>query len=344
MTQPDDSGAIAAKLLGMIAGGWMSQVIYVAAELKIADLLTGGAKTSEEVALATGMHAPSLHRLMRALVTLEILTQRADGNFELASMGAMLRSDADHSLRFFTIFCGRSLVRYWPGLLESIKTGECARQLLTGRSIFETLERDPQEADVFNRGMVEATRLVADGVAQTYDFSGVKQIVDVGGGYGHLLAPILRANPVLRGIVFDLSHASEMGQRYFREIGLSDRCEFRAGSFFDSVPSGGDAYILKSVIHNWNDERAQVILRHCCEAMAGRGKLILIERVAPRQLEPSPPHRAVALMDLNMLIETGARERTEEEFRALLSSGGFQLIQILPAALNFSLIEATPLP
>ncbi len=345
MAKPDVTDALdstATQFVGMVTGGWVTQAMYVAAELKIADLLAGGAKTSGELARTIGVHALSLHRLMRALVTFEILRERADGSFELMPMGAFLRSEGDHSLRSWAILCGSRLSRDWVGLLDSVKTGESARKLATGRGVFDDLERDPQEAAVFNQAMLELTRLSADGLAQAYDFSEMKRVVDIGGGYGQLLAAILKANPAVHGVVFDLPHATEKGRLYFREIGLADRCEFVSGSFFEAVPSGADAYMLKSVIHNWNDERARVILQRCTQAMAGRGKLILVERIIPKRLDPSAVHRAIALMDLNMLVVLGARERTEDEYRDLLRSAGLSLTRIIPAVLNFSIIEATP--
>jgi hypothetical protein len=340
MAEPDAAAALVAatKLLGILSGGWMSQAVYVAAELRVADLLTSGAKTSEELGRATGVHTPSLHRLMRTLVTFEILREHADGTFELMPMGALLRCDANHSLRSWAILCGKRLSREWLGLLDSVRTGEPG----STRSLYEDLEGDQQEAAVFNQAMLELTHLAADGVAQAYDFSGMKRIVDVGGGYGQLLEAILKANPEVRGIVFDLPHATEKGRLYFQEIGLADRGEFVSGSFFESVPSGANAYVLKSVIHNWNDERAGVILQRCAQAMAGGGKLILVERIVPTRLEPSAAHRAIALMDLNMLVVRGARDRTENEYRALLSSAGLRLTRIIPAVLNFSIIEAIP--
>ena len=347
MAEPDagdvsDSAAAASKLMGIIAAGWMSQAISVTAELKIADLLAEGAKTSEELALVTGAHASSLHRLMRALVTAEILRQRTDGAFEVTPMGSLLSSGAEYSVRSWAIHCGRRLSRDWAALLDSVKTGESARKLLAGRGIFEDLERDPEQAAIFNQAMVELTHLAADGIVHAYDFSAMKRIVDVGGGYGQLLAAILKANPGVHGTVFDLPHAAENGRRYLADIGLAERCDFLAGNFFESVPSGGDAYVLKSVMHNWTDERAQVILQCCKRAMAGRGKLLVVDRIVPQRLEASAAHRAIALMDLNMLVVLGARERTEEEFRALLSSAGFRVTRILPATPTLSIIEAAP--
>ena len=342
---PSDVSAVAAttsKLLGMITGGWIAQAMSVAAELKIPDLLARGAKTSEEVAHATGTHASSVYRLMRALVTFEILRQRPDGAFELTPMGSMLSSDAEHSVRSWAIHCARRLSQDWRALLDSMKTGESARTLLIGHGMFEDLERDPEQAAVFNQAMVELTRLAADSIVHAYDFSAMKRIVDVGGGYGQLLAVILKATPGARGTVFDLPHAAEQGRRYLADNGLAERCDFVPGSFFESVPSGGDAYLLKSVIHNWNDEQAQVILRCCKRAMGGRGKLLVVERAVPQRLDACAAHQAIALMDLNMLVVLGARERTQEEFRLLLSSAGFHVTRVVPAAWNFSIIEASP--
>jgi orsellinic acid C2-O-methyltransferase len=334
-----DPQALVRKLLAMTTSGWMSQAVSVAAELNIADLLSQGARTSEECAREIGAHPASLYRLMRALATFEILQERADGGFELTPMGAFLISDAPLSVRSWAILCGRHLMHGWAGLLDSVKTGEGVRGL-SGHDLYKELQQDPLEAAVFNQAMVEVTRLIADGVAQDYDFSGMKRVVDVGGGYGQLLAVILKVNPLVRGVVFDLPHAMERGRRYFEEIGLEDRCDFLSGSFFDSVPAGGDAYMLKSVLHNWNDERAAVILKRCGQAMGGRGKLILVERMVPARLEPSPNHRALALIDLNMLVMLGARERTEDEFRVLLHAAGFEVTRIIATVLSFTIIEA----
>ena len=337
-----DLAEAASKLNSMITGGWVSQAISVAAQLKIADHLAQGAKTSEELARAIGAHPPSVYRLMRALVTIEILRERADGTFEITPMGLMLSSNAERSLRSWAIHCAKRLSQDWSALLDSVKTGESARKLHAGHGMFEDLERDPEQAASFNQAIFELTRLVADGIVHAYDFSAMKRIVDVGGGYGQLLAAILKANPEARGTVFDLPHASEKGRAYMQEIGLSERCDFESGSFFESVPGGGDAYILKSVIHNWPDERARVILQCCKRAMGARGKLLVIERIVPERMEASAAHKAIALMDLNMLVVLGARERREEEFRALLSSTGFRATRILPATPTVSIIEATP--
>lgn len=342
--RPSDpqSPDLAGKLRQIIDGMWMTQATYVVAELRVPDLLATGPKSADELARATECHTPSLRRLMRALVTLELCKEREDGSFELTPMGSLLRSDAEDSVRSWAIFRGKYHWSTWGNLLYSVKTGESARQLLTGTEGFEHLERDPERAAVFNRAMVELTRLVSREVARTYDFSGIRRIVDVGGGHGELLAAILAAYPQMRGVLFDLAHAIETARQHLEQAGVAERCELATGSFFESVPGGSDAYLLKSVIHDWNDERSIAILKTCREAMAPGAKLLLVERIMPERIEASPPHQSVAQSDLNMLVGPGGRERTEAEFRALLSSAGFRLVRILPTGPNSGIIEGVP--
>ncbi|MDP8931832.1 MAG: methyltransferase, partial [Actinomycetota bacterium] len=218
-------------------------------------------------------------------------------------------------------------------------TGE---RVETGGVDFDRLEHNPEEAAVFNAAMVELTRLSARSVVEAYDFDGLTRIVDVGGGYGELLAVILAAHPGAQGVLFDLSHAIEMAAPHLQQAGVAERCELVTGSFFDSVPSGGDAYVLKSVIHDWDDERSRVILDNCRRAMGSGARLLLVERIVPDRLEPSSTHQAVARSDLTMLVALGGKERTEAEFDALLNSAGFQLTWVVPAAIGFSVIEAVP--
>jgi SAM-dependent methyltransferase len=298
--------------------------------------------SSEELARATEAHAPSVHRLMRSLVTIEICRQLDDGSYELTPTGALLRADVADSLRSWTIYWGGSQWSIWGNLLRSVKTGESAREKGTGRDPFSRLEADPQAASVFNKAMVELTRLDSASVTRAYDFSGMKRVVDVGGGYGELLAAILAANTDLRGVLFDRPHAVENGRRHLEAAAVADRCEFVAGDFFESIPGDADAYVLKSVIHDWNDERSEVILRNCSAAMHPRAKLLLVERIVPLHLQASAAHRAIARADLNMLVGLGGQERTEDEYRSLLSATGFQLRGVLPAGPVFSILEAVP--
>lgn len=338
-----ESISLAYKLLECVTSSWMTQAIYVAAELRIADLLKEGPMTSEDLAAATGAHAPSLHRLLRALTTIEICKEHKDGSFEITPMGLLLGTDVPGSLRSWTIWWGAHLWQVWGNLLYSVRTGKSARKLLFGTDGFKHLEQNPELAAVFNQALVEVTRLTSEDVVRIYDFSGLKRIVDVGGGYGELLISILRANPANSGILFDLPHAIEGGKRRFEEAGLACQCEFVEGDFFKSVPKGADAYILKSVIHDWDDNNSKLILENCHHAMAEKGRLLLVERVLPERLEVTADHQAVVRNDLTMLVALAAKERTETQFRELLKSAGFRVTRILPVGMTFSVIEAFPL-
>jgi SAM-dependent methyltransferase len=321
----------------------MTQATYVAAFLKIPDLLAASPKSSEELARATGAHAASLHRLMRSLVTIDLCRQLDDGSYELTSTGALLRTDVDDSLRSWTIYAGGAQWSIWGNLLHSVMTGETGRTTGTGSDLFEHLAVDAEAAVTFNQAMVELTRLEADAIVRAYDFSGIKRLVDVGGGYGELLASILLANPDLFGVLFDRRHAMENAERRMKDVSVARRCEFVVGDFFESIPHGADAYMLKSVVHDWNDDRSQTILRNCLRAMPAEAKLLLVERIVPLHLEPSAAHRAIARADLNMMVGLGGRERTEGEYRRLLEVSGFQLRAVIAAGPTFSIMEAVPM-
>jgi orsellinic acid C2-O-methyltransferase len=341
-------GAVRERLVGapdlidLIHNGSMSQAVSVAAELRIADFLASGRNDVDELARATDTHAPSLHRLLRALTSLELCIEREDGSFALGPMGSLLRTDAPDSLRSWVLWCGKYQWPVWGNLLYSVKTGESARKLSTGTDDFGHLERDSTAAAVFNDAMVELTRLIASEVVGAYDFAGMQRIVDVGGGHGALLAAVLEVHPDAHGVVYDLPHAIEGAKAYLARKGLAERCERVAGDFFTSVPGGADAYLLKNIIHDWNDERSAVLLRNCRRAMSQTGRLLLVERIMPGRLEASSCHRAVAWADLTMLLGTGGCQRTQAEFRSLLDSSGFILTRVIPTALEFSILEAAP--
>ena len=338
----DDNDSLASRLMELVTCSWMAQAVYVAAELGIAELLAEGPKMADQLAEATGAHAPSLRRLLRALATIDIVRQREDGSFEVTSLGALLGTDAPGSLRHWAIWWGKHLWPVWGSLLYSVTTGESARKHLLGTEGFEHLQRDPEAAAIFHRAAAELTRLTAERVVSAYDFSGLKQIVDVGGGCGELLGSILRANRTAHGILFDLPDAVDAARRKFEELGIASRCEFVAGDFFESIPAGGDAYILKSVIHDWNDARSRLILANCHRALGGDGRLLLVEEMLPDRLENSPAHQAVMRSDLNMLITHAAGERTEPDFRLLLRSAGFRMSRVVPVGMTFTVIEAMP--
>jgi hypothetical protein len=339
---PEQLGT-ASTVIAMIQRGAMAQMVCVAAELRIADFLAGGPKHVDELAQATKSHAPSLHRLLRALASLDLCAEREDGSFALSPIGSPLLSDAPNSLRSWLLWFGRYHWPVWGKLLQSVKTGESARKLAMGTDGFVgLLERDPEAAALFNETMAQFTRLVAGEMVRAYDFAGMRRIVDVGGGHGVLLATILQAYPALTGVLFDLPHAIEGARTQMEKAGLSSRCEFMAGSFFESIPTGADAYLLKNVVHDWNDERSTAILQNCRRAMPADGKLLLIERIMPARVQASSAHRAIAYADLAMLVGPGGRQRTKTEFRKLLDTSGFALTRVISTALDFRILEAVP--
>jgi ubiquinone/menaquinone biosynthesis C-methylase UbiE len=328
-------------MLEIITASWMSQAVHAAAELRIADILAAGRKTSAEVAAAAASDSSSVHRLLQALCAIDICKESADGEFELTSLGQLLREDSPQSLRSWAMWWGEHLWPAWGKLAYSVRTGKSARALLKGTEGFKHLEDDPAAAATFNRALVELTRMNTDGIVGGFDFARFKTIVDVGGGYGELLTAILRANPSAEGVLFDLSHAIDEARRRFAEIGLAERCKFVAGDFFQSVPAGGDAYVLKSVIHDWNDEKSEQILRSCAKAMKDESRLLIVEQVLPDRRESNPVHQSLSRSDLTMLVAHAAGERTETQFRALLQRSGFEVIRIVPAGVTFSVIEAS---
>lgn len=331
----------APELIRLVNSGPMTQALCVAAELRIPDLLTAGPKHAVELAETTRTHAPSLHRLMRALTSLDVCMEREDGSFGLTAIGSVLCSDTPNSLRSWTILCGKYL---WPNagaLLHSIRTGTTARQQAGQQSAFKFLESDKEAAAIFDQAMAEISRLVASEVLSHCSFGGVQYIVDVGGGSGGLLTAILKAHPEVHGALFDLPHVI-LGANHLTKAFPTERCELIVGDFFDSIPMGADVYLLKAVLHDWDDARCLAILRNCRRAILSNGRLLLIERAAPERFEGIPHHHAIARMDLHMLVEFGGRERTEAEFRSLLEGAGFRLTSAVATSTEFSIMEATP--
>jgi SAM-dependent methyltransferase len=325
-----------------MSGSWKTQAVYVAARLLIADHLADAPKSAAELAAATGADPHSLHRLLRALATIELVREAEDGAFELTAMGALLVDDSPESLRSWVLHWGGASWPVWGHLHHSVMTGESARSLVMGTRGFEHLERDPEAAAIFHRAMTELTRLVARDFVHAVDWSTAKRIVDVGGGYGELLAAALLASPGAVGVLFDTEHAIEGGRAHLRAAGLDHRVEFVAGDFRDWVPRGADTYLLKSVIHDWDDERAAEILASCRRAIPLEGRLLLVERLVPERVGTSPDDQGLACSDLHMLVQLGARERTEPELHDLLARAGFRTARVLPLRSTLALIEARP--
>ena len=323
-------------LLQMVTGFWISQAIYVAAKLGIADLLKDGPKSTDALAKSTEASPRELFRLLRFLASEGIFAEVENGFFELTPLAAYLQTDTPGSLRSLVIYYGEETYQPWGSLLHSIKTGETAFNHVNKSGVFQYLAQRPESAAIFNQAMTEYTVEESTAVIAAYDFSEFEKIVDVGGGQGSFIAAILKANTKPKGVLFDLPQGIEGAEGYLEAAGLIDRCNVIGGDFFESIPGGGDAYIFKNIIVNWDDERTVAILKNCHSAMADNGKLLIVEvSVASSRNVPS----FSKLFDLHMMVMTGGRGRTEEEFQTLFSATGFKLTNIISTESQVSIIE-----
>jgi hypothetical protein len=329
-----------AKLRGIITQYFSSRALYAAAALDVAGALTGGAKTIDELARATGTHAPSLYRVLRVLASSGIFADGGDGRISNTPLSELLRADAPGSLRDLVLLFGdETSWRSWEGILHAVRTGEAPFEHLYGEKFFDYLQGHPDTAAMFDRAMVSATSTTNAAVIEAYDFSGLGTLVDVAGGVGSALCSILNATPGLHGIVFDLPHVGERARAYIAEQGLAERCDFVGGSFFESVPPGADAYFMKHILHDWGDAECTRILAACRNAMGTKARLLICERIVPEGNEPS----SAKLTDLHMMMTNhGGRERTGKEYRALLATAGFKVARVIPTSTPWSVIEAKP--
>ena len=339
VNQPLNEPPAAAQILQVITNFWSSRSIYCLAKLGIPDLLKSGPKTTAELASATKMHAPSLYRLLRALASIGFVSATDDGRFGLTPLSEILVTDAPGSLRWLTNSeLGQEHYPAWGNLLHSIKTGEIAFDNFFGDDIWKYFQENPEDAAVFNNSMSGVTAATTAEVLSHYDFSSFGTLVDIGGGHGGLITAVLQANPNLKGILFDSPQVIEGARPKVEAAGLNGRCEIVAGDFFKCVPAGGDAYIMKWIIHDWNDERAITILRNCRAQMPSNGRIIIVDSVVPETNEPD----FSKFFDLNMLVMTGGKERTEKEFSQLLSAAGFKLRRVIPTKMPTSIVEGEP--
>lgn len=326
-------------LYQLASAHYVSQALYVAATLGIADHLADGPASAETLAARTAVHAPALRRVLRLLVAAGVFTEDHEGRFACTEVGAALRSGPGSFRAAARLFGGPLVWRAWGDLLESVRTGEPAIPRVFGTDSFGYLAAHPDEAAVFDEAMGAFTDITARAVAATYDFSGMQAILDVGGGEGALVTGILRAHPGLRGAVFDLPRLAPGARRRIAAAGLGDRCEFVGGDFFEAVPEKYDAYLLKHVIHDWDDERATRILASCRRAMGRQAKVLIVEGVYPPRVGTDPTSRGAAANDCNMLVCTGGRQRSEAEFRALYAAAGLRLARIVPTPAGPCVIE-----
>ncbi|MGH3647545.1 MAG: methyltransferase [Micromonosporaceae bacterium] len=325
--------------LGILFGFATTQIVYVAVRLGVPELLADGARSGEELAEATGAHAPSLRRLLRGLASHGIVSEPEPDRYALTLGGQLLRTEVTRSA--ILLFGAEQMWRAWGELEYSVRTGKPSFDKLTGASSFEYFAAHPEQSELFQRAMSSHTAEVAPEIVAGYEFASLATLVDVGGGDGTLLAAILHAVPTLQGVLYDAAAGLAAAPARLRAAGVADRCEVVAGDFFATVPPGGDGYLLKSVIHDWDDARATRILENC--RLAGGTVLVVEPVLPPGPVTASPEQAYLALSDLNMLVNTGGRERTEAEFRALYAAAGLDLVAVHEAG-DYRILEGTPAP
>lgn len=328
----------AEKLLDMICGNWRTQAIGVAVELRIFDLLTTGPKTIDELARNTRAATDPLRRFMRALVTLELVTEQ-DSVFRSTELGRMLSRDAPDSLWAWGEWYAKHIWTTWGNLLYSVQTGESARKMLAGLRGYDHVTHDAEAAFVFNMSMTQMSLLVTQALLQKYQFPEHSVMVDVGGGYGELLVGILDRYPRTKGVLMDLEHAIEGAKTRLATTAVFPRITYHISDFFQAVPTGGDYYLLKSILHNWNDERAALILSNIRKAMKLDSTLLCLERLIPDAVTPSFEDRNAVRSDLNMLVGFGGRERSLPELRSLFLEAGLKVRRTIQLSGGYCVVE-----
>ena len=332
-----DSNRPADTIRRLVNGYQMTQAISVAVTLGVPDLLAAGPLTSAELATATGSHADSLYRLLRALASIGIFQEESGRRFSLTELGAELRTDAPKSIAGWSEHTGEHFHwNAWGGLLHSVRTGENAYELVNGMDTWTLRSQHPEASAIFDRAMTSQSLGVVEDLLAEFDFGRFPVVVDVGGGNGKFLSAILARHTAMRGVLLDLPHVVSGAGAVMDAAGVANRCEVIGGSFFDAVPPGGHAYILKSVIHDWEDGDCLRILEKCRQAMDVGRSLLLVER----ELGNANERWENKFSDLNMLTGPGGRERTAEEYAALVAATGFRFIGVTPSASGRAVFES----
>ena len=320
-----------------------SRALYAAAELGLADILSAGAMTSEEIAAKAGADGPTMRRLMRALVAHGVFEEPEFDRFCLNAAGELLRRDIPRSQRAGVLFtAGKMRWELWSDFLECVRTGQAAVERAFGKTIFERFAENPQESALFSEAMASYSAALSAPLMAAYDFGSRRRIADIGGGTGRLIADILAAHPGTRGILFDLPHVVAGAPPLLAASGVEARCEVVGGSFFHGVPPGADTYMMRAILHDWDDERSVAILKSIRKAMAEDAIVLIMEHVLPEKAEAG---RAVDsyLLDLEMLVNTpGGRERSKSEFGEILKAGGFGTPRLVQTTTATSIVEARP--
>ena len=326
-------------MVEMILAAWMSQALEVAAELGIADALVTGPLTADELARRVGADADAVERLMRALVSRGVFRRHRNGKYGLNRLAETLRADAPASMAAAALLYGSPQHReHWSTLAEAVRSGKSTIPALRGKDFFEYLNEEPQLAKLFNDAMTSISAMSEHAVVAAYDFDACPVVVDIGGGHGRLLATILAAAPSSRGVLYDLPGVAADAPSVMTKFGVAERVRIETGSFFESVPAGGNAYVLKHIIHDWADDEAVQILRNLRAVSDAGTTVLLVELVIPAHDREFVGKFA----DLEMLIVGGSRERTAAEYRALLERAGFRMTRVVPTASPYSLVEAKP--
>lgn len=323
-----------------LAGGYMlSAVLHTVARLAVADHLSAGPQPVAELARRTNASADALYRLLRPLIAIGVFAEPSPKTIALTPASDMLRADHPQTLRDMVLWIdSRFHFEVWADLEHSVRTGTPAVEHLYGKPCFEIFDSKPEVAQTFNAGMTALSGKLASAILEVYDFSTIPTLMDVAGGHGQVLCEILRANPKMRGILFDVASVIDGAKCRVCDLRLDHRCETVVGDFFQQIPAGADAYYLQHIIHDWPDDKALTILGNCRRALQGKngGKLLVVDSVLTEK--PSPQFGN--LLDLEMLLMPGGRERTEREFRELFARAGFEITRVIPMKASDSIIEA----
>lgn len=324
-------------IIMQIANGTMvTQALGVVAKLGIADMIEDGDCDVEKLAFASGSDRSSLYRILRSLASVGVFTETSRAKFAHTPVSSLLLSDIEGSMRSMAIFMAEPWhYNVWGNMLHSAKTGGTAWKATYGEEVFDWFQKHPAESEIFNKAMTDMSASVAPALVAAYDFSGISVLADIAGGHGFLLSQILKANPGLKGILFDMDHVIEGSAAMLSKNGVADRVNVVSGDFFREVPAA-DAYIMKHIIHDWDDQRSIAIMQNIHTAMTEDGKLLLLEMVVPEGNEPHPSK----ILDLAMLALPGGLERTAAEYEELFDRSGFKLNRIVPTMSPFSVIEA----
>ena len=326
-----------------MSGFWHTAVVNAVAKLNVADAFAGQQRSCADVAAEIGVDASSLFRLMRAAAALGLAIHHGEDSFSLTEAGQYLRSNVPGSVKGRALHVGAELYRAFGDLAECVKSGAPPEWIKYGPSGFAALNDDPQFAAIFNQSMADGSRSIALKAAGVYDFGKYKRIMDVGGGYGAVLAVLLQINPDQSGVILDMAHSADGARAYLQAQGIGDRARFETGSFFETVPTGADCYILKYIVHDWADDYARTLLINCAKAAKeSGGVVVLIERIVPDRIEAKEEYENVVQGDLTMMLWAG-KERTEAEFRTILKEAGLELSRLYHIEDMFYVIETIPL-